>query len=73
MANPSHAMSHAAHGMHGMEPRMGRPEARAVIDTSCRSHSGAVTTMHISSTFPMNTAALAVNGLRVLCMRRCLT
>jgi hypothetical protein len=70
MANTSHAMSHAARAMHGMEPRMGRPKARAVTATSCPSHSRTVP-MTISSAFPMNTVALAMNSPGVLRVRLC--
>jgi hypothetical protein len=72
MANTSHAMTHAARGMHGMEPRMGRPKARAVTATSCPSHSRTVPTMPISSAFPMNAVALAMNSLGVLRVHLCL-
>ena len=71
------AMAHAAHSMahtaHPLGPRMGRSKARAMIDTSCRSHSTAVAMASVSSAFPMNTAAFAVHGLSVLRMRRRLT
>src|SRR5262249_28106076 len=64
MANTSHAMSHAARAMHGMEPRMGRPKARAVTATSRRSRT--VTMTAIGSAFPMNAVALAMNSVGVL-------
>jgi hypothetical protein len=72
MTAMTHAMSHTARSTRAMEPRMGRSEARAVTDTSCSSHSTTVTTADVSSASPMNGAALTVNGLRVLRMRRCL-
>ena len=72
MADADHAMSRAACGMHGMEPRVGKLKARAVTATSCRSHFRIVTMTHISSAFPMNTAPFAVNALRVLRVHPCL-
>jgi hypothetical protein len=72
MANASDAMSHAGRAMHVMEPRMGRPKTRAVSATSCRSRSRTVTMTPISSAFPMNAVALAMNGLGVLRVHRCL-
>ena len=72
MANTSHAMSHAARAMHGMEPRMGRPEARAMTATSCPSRTRTVTMTAISSAFPMDAVALAMNRLGVLRVHLCL-
>ena len=69
----AHAMSYTAHSTHAVEPRMSRSEARAVTDTSCRSHFTTVATADVTSAFPMNATALAVDGLSVLRMRRCLT
>ena len=63
MTHAAHAMAHTAHSMHAMEPRMGRSKARAVIDTSRSSHSSTVATADVSSTFPMNAIALAVDSL----------
>jgi hypothetical protein len=63
-------MTHAAHSMRAMEPRMGRSKARTVTDTSFRRHFSAVATADVSSAFPMNTAALAMNSLSILRMRR---
>lgn len=70
MANTSHAMTHAARGMHGMEPCMGRPKARAVTATSCPSHSRTVT-MTFSSAFPTDAVALAMNSPGVLRVHLC--
>src|SRR6266498_3920372 len=56
-------MTHTAHSMRAMEPRMGRSKARAVTDTSCRRHFSAVATADVSSAPPMNT-------LSILRMRR---
>ena len=71
MANTRHAMSHA-HAMHAMGPRVGRPKARAVIAASCHSLSRTLTVMAISSAFPMNAVALAMNSLGVVRMHLCL-
>jgi len=69
MAHAAHSMAHTAHPMHALGTRMDRSKARAMIDTSCRTHSTAVATADISSAFPMNAAAFAVDGPRVLRMR----
>ncbi len=73
MTHAAHAVSHPAHSMRAVEPRMSRSEARAVTDTSCRSHSTTVTTADVSSASPMNATALTVDSLSVLRMRRRLT
>jgi len=72
MTHAAHAMSHAACSTHAMEPYMGRSEAGAVTNTSCCSHFTTVSTADVGTASPVNSAALTVNGLRVLRMRRCL-
>jgi len=73
VAHAAHAVSHTAHSMRAVESRMSRSEARAVTDTSRRSHSTTVATADVSSAFPMNATALTVDSLSVLRMRRRLT
>lgn len=79
MTHAAHAMSHTARSTHAVESSMGRSEARAATDASCCSHSTIVSTAHLSTAspmnsaaFPVNSAALTMNSLRVLRMRRCL-
>ena len=72
MAHAAHPMSHTARSTHTVESRTGRTEARAVTDTACGSHFTTVAVADVSSAFPMNSAALTVNSLRVLRMRHCL-
>ena len=72
MPHAAHAMSHTARSTRAMESCMSRSEAGAVTDTSCRSHSAAVSTADVASASPVSGVALSVNGLRVLRMRHCL-
>ena len=65
-------MAHTARSAHAVNPSMSRSEAQAVTDASCSSHSTTVATSQITPALPMNAAVLAMCGLRILRMRRCL-
>ena len=73
MAHTAHAMSsaHVAHGMHSMRSADAGFKARAMSDTPCSRHLETVASAHVRRALAMHAAALAMNGLSILRMHRC--